>query len=95
MTEPTERAGWLQGQALHCSVARSCLFPCPYSVPGIMDLENVGNRNAEPGSAGVGGAQGGGDVFGEVRVSGLVTITIRTEEKHLGTQICAHLTRVG
>lgn len=43
----------------------------------------------------MGGAQGGGDVFGEVRVSGLVTITIRTEEKHLGTQICAHLTRVG
>lgn len=29
------------------SVAHSCLFPCPYCVPGIMDLENVGNRNTE------------------------------------------------
>lgn len=43
---------------------------------------------------GVGGAQGGGDVFGEVRVSGLVTMVIRTGEKHLSTQMCAHLTHV-
>lgn len=51
----------------------------------------------QPGSAGMGGAQsaGAGDVFGEVRVSGLVTMTIRAKEKHLNTQTCAHLTHVG
>lgn len=65
-----------------------------------MDQESVGNRNAGWSTEhsqvllGVGGAQGGGDVFGEVRVSGLVTMTIRREEKHLSTQTCAHLTRV-
>lgn len=101
VAEPQSRVA--PGQAPHCSVAHSCLFQCPYCAPGIMDLENVANRNgdpsteqwAQPGSAGVGGAQGAGDGFAEVRVSGLVTMRIRAEEKHPGTQTCAHLTRVG
>lgn len=36
----------------------------------------------------MGGAQGGGAVFGEVRVGDLVTVRIRAEEEHLSTQIC-------
>lgn len=39
----------------------------------------------------MGGAQGRGAAFGEVRVSDLVTMRIRAE-KHLSTQTCSHLT---
>lgn len=36
----------------------------------------------------MGGAQGGGAVFGEVRVGDLVTLRIRAEEELLSTQTC-------
>lgn len=39
----------------------------------------------------MGGAQRAGDIFGEVRVSDLVTMTVKAKEKHLSTQTCSHI----
>lgn len=90
-TEPTERAGWLQDQAPHCSVANTIAFS---HVPTSC-LASWGWRTWETGVLALAPSTasqivlewarpgGSGALYGQVRGSSLVTLRTRAEEKHL------------